>query len=178
MKRIFPMQVKWTFIALIISTISFLPSCATVVSKSHYPVYIHSEPVGAEISVMSERKGMVFRGYTPTNVILKASDGFFRRARYTIRFSKEGYKDVFYPLTASIDGWYFGNVLLGGFGLSGVLIIDPLSGAMYKLEAPIIKVALGEIVGNNETPGLHIMEMDAVPEEWKGCLVEVVGGER
>jgi hypothetical protein len=31
-----------------------------------------------------------------------------------------------------VDGWYFGNLLFGG--LIGLLIVDPATGAMYKLE--------------------------------------------
>jgi hypothetical protein len=30
-----------------------------------------------------------------------------------------------------LDGWYIGNILLGG--LIGMLIVDPISGAMFKI---------------------------------------------
>jgi hypothetical protein len=34
-------------------------------------------------------------------------------------------------LHSSVSGWYFGNVVFGG--LIGMLIVDPLTGAMYNL---------------------------------------------
>jgi len=30
-----------------------------------------------------------------------------------------------------MSGWYWGNILIGG--LIGMLVVDPLTGAMYKL---------------------------------------------
>ena len=34
-------------------------------------------------------------------------------------------------LESEVDSWYFGNILFGG--LIGMLIIDPATGAMWKL---------------------------------------------
>jgi hypothetical protein len=38
-------------------------------------------------------------------------------------------------LEPTIDGWYFGNILFGG--LIGMLIVDPLTGAMYCLPTEV-----------------------------------------
>jgi hypothetical protein len=143
-----------------------LSSCATIFSRSHYPVYIHSEPVGATFTITSEQKGLVFEGETPSNVKLKASSGIFRKAKYAIRFTEEGYEEEVYALNASIDPWYFGNLALGVGGLTGILVVDPITGAMYKLKTPLIKVNLMPKTGHASTTNLRIIGIDEIPAEW------------
>ncbi|AXO88710.1 hypothetical protein DZC75_12155 [Pseudomonas parafulva] len=46
-------------------------------------------------------------------------------------FRREGFADHRVELDSTISGWYWGNILLGG--VIGMLIVDPLTGAMYKL---------------------------------------------
>lgn len=147
-----------------------LNSCATILSKSQYPVYIHSEPVGAEFSIMNERKGIVFEGTTPSNVILKASDGLFSKAEYIVRFTKDGYEQRDYQLNASFDPMYLGNLLLSVGGIPGLLIIDPMTGAMYKLKTPLIKVVLAPVDGQTAVNYWSIRSMDDIPVEWHPYL--------
>ena len=45
--------------------------------------------------------------------------------------TKDGYTQKVVNISAELDGWYIGNIMLGG--VIGMLIIDPLSGAMYKI---------------------------------------------
>ena len=70
-------------------------------------------------------------GNTPSTVTLKSGKGYFTGQTYTLRFKKEGYPDKTIELDSSLSGWYWGNILIGG--LVGMLIVDPLTGAMYKL---------------------------------------------
>jgi hypothetical protein len=42
-------------------------------------------------------------------------------------------------LTSTIDGWYWGNLLIGG--IIGMVFVDPLTGAMWKLD-PFIYMQL------------------------------------
>ena len=65
-------------------------------------------------------------------MVLSADNGFFSRASYVVTFEKENYESVSMPLKAGMDGWYIGNVLLGG--LIGILIVDPATGAMWSLD--------------------------------------------
>ena len=37
-------------------------------------------------------------------------------------------------VSSSLNGWYWGNILVGG--LIGMLIVDPISGAMYEIDNP------------------------------------------
>jgi hypothetical protein len=108
-----------------------LTSCASIVSKSSYAVTIDSEPTGADVTVRNEDGQVVHSGRAPTLLTLKASDGYFSRANYTVDVNLPGYNSTSSQLSAKMDGWFWGNIIFGG--LIGMLIVDPLTGAMWKL---------------------------------------------
>ena len=113
-------------------TIIGLSSCSSIVSKSDYPVSFTS-PKPVSIKIQSKDSGkIVYQGQTPTVTTLSASDGFFKPAKYDVITSRGSQ-----PLNATMDGWYAGNILFGG--IIGALIVDPATGAMWKLpkEVPV-----------------------------------------
>ena len=116
---------------LIVLALVFTASCATIFSESSYPVSVNSNPSGANFTISNRAGQEIESGMTPEMVTLKASSGYFKSENYKIVLSKDGFEDNVYTLSSSLDGWYWGNILLGG--LLGMLIIDPLTGAMYKL---------------------------------------------
>jgi hypothetical protein len=142
-----------------------LNSCATILSKSVYPVQLNSSPDGAKVTIMDRDGIEVFRSTTPATAMLKSGNGFFKKASYRITFSKEGYQDKTYPLTATLDGWYFGNILVGG--IIGLLIVDPATGAMYKLDQQYIDGNLSsEGSASLDSPQLKIYDISEIPKEW------------
>ena len=159
---------KTALLFLTIVMLVSLTSCATVASDSKYPVTITSNPNEAKITIADNNNRVVYEGKTPAVVSLEASNGFFQKASYTIRFEKEGFDDSLYTLTSTLDGWYWGNLLIGG--VIGMVIIDPLTGAMWKLD-PNVSMQLTEKVANNQT--LSVMNLQDIPEEWKGHLVKL-----
>lgn len=74
---------------------------------------------------------MVHSGTTPATVTLKSGAGYIDGAEYTIAFKKDGYETRQITLYSSLSGWHWENILFGG--VIGLLIVDPLTGAMYKL---------------------------------------------
>ncbi len=157
-------------IALAISIVVFmvlLTSCATIVSDSNYPVTISSDPQDAKITITDNSNRVVYVGNTPANVTLEAGDGFFSKASYTFKFEKDGYEPSIYTLTSTIDGWYWGNIMLGG--LLGMLIIDPMSGAMWKLD-PTVVVDLNQMQSDLS---LSVMDITTIPQEWKDSLIRI-----
>lgn len=142
--------------------------CATIVSDSRYPVTITSSPNEAAIVIKNRSNMPVFSGKTPAVVNLEASDGFFKKASYTITFSKPGFEDSMYTLTSTLDGWYWSNIFLGG--ILGMVIIDPATGAMWKLD-PQVSVELTPVAlkGN-----LCVMDINDIPESWKVHLIKIV----
>ncbi len=105
--------------------------CASIVGESRYPVAVSSAPSGASFEITDKNGTIVHSGNTPSTVTLKSGKGYFTGQTYRLRFKKEGYPDKTIELDSSLSGWYWGNILIGG--LVGMLIVDPLTGAMYKL---------------------------------------------
>jgi hypothetical protein len=112
-----------------------LVNCASIFGKSTWPVTLNSNPSGAKVVVKDHNDQIVHQGVTPSTVTLSSSAGYFRPAHYSLEFSKKGYPTQTIPLSASMSGWYMGNILIGG--LMGMLVIDPATGAMWKLEEPM-----------------------------------------
>lgn len=113
-------------------SLSVFFGCATIVTKSTYPVNITTNPTNANISIQNRSGKEVYRGVSPTIVSLKASSGYFSAEDYSINVHKDGYDDTKAVLSSKIEPWYiFGNIFVGG--LIGWVIIDPVSGAMWKL---------------------------------------------
>jgi hypothetical protein len=145
-----------------------LSGCATIVSKSKYPVTISSTPSDAKVTIKDKNNVLVYEGQTPAVVNLEAGSGFFQKACYTITFSKSGYNDSIYSLTSSIDGWYWGNILIGG--ILGMVIIDPATGAMWKLD-PNVMVEMDKQASCRNS--LCIMDINKIPLAWKGHLIKI-----
>ncbi len=107
-------------------------SCASIISESVYPVALCSSPAGAKYELKNKYGLTISAGRTPAVVSLDASNGFFSRAHYQFFcYSEDGKTVTQMPINASLDGWYVGNILFGG--LIGCLIVDPATGAMWKL---------------------------------------------
>lgn len=115
-------------------------SCASLFGYTSYNVSINSVPSEAQLTITNGRGVEVFSGVTPATVRLKSSEGFFRSASYTLRFTKAGYDEYQTQLSASIQPWYFANILL--FVVPGMLIIDPATGAMWQLDQDQVNVRL------------------------------------
>ncbi len=136
------MKIKGMVAVLLI----FLTGCASIVGQSVFPVTINSNPSEAKITVTDEHGIQMFNGTTPTTVVLTAGESYFHAKSYTIKFSKFGFGDQITVVKADIDGWYFGNILFGG--LIGLLIVDPITGKMWKLPAQ----AFGNLSALGATP--------------------------
>lgn len=108
-----------------------LAGCARVVSDNFYPVTIDSSPSGADFIIKNQAGLEVGRGITPKQVTLKTHVGYFDAETYAVSFNKPGYKPDPFVLDTTLDEWYYGNFLIGG--VLGLLIVDPLTGAMWEL---------------------------------------------
>lgn len=155
------------FVSLIFS------NCATIVSKSSYPVTIDSSPQGANVSITDKKGIEIFKGKTPALVRLKSGAGFFSRAQYQVKLSVRGYDEQVIPVNFKLNSWYFGNVVFGG--LIGLLIIDPASGAMWKIDkgSDAIFATLTKSALSVNEPMLKIMDIKDLPEDLRNNLVQV-----
>ena len=151
----------------IIITCAFLSSCASIVSKTNWPVSIDSKPEGVHVSITNKRGVEIFTGKTPLVTKLKSGSGFFTKESYTVVMTYNGIEKRTINLECSINGWYFGNLFIGG--LIGMLIVDPATGAMYKLD----RKEVYEVFKENSTSQLKILDVNNIPLEWKTNLVEL-----
>lgn len=164
-------KIKLTLLS--ISSILLLNSCASIFSKSTWPVTISSSPVGATISVISNQNGTeIYKGTTPAAVRLKSGAGFFKKASYQVKFTLNGYDEKIVPIECKVNGWYFGNILIGG--ILGMLIIDPATGAMYKIETDtVFETLVQNSTASNSDKQLKIYDINDIPDDWKSHLVKL-----
>jgi hypothetical protein len=151
--------------------ILFSTSCASIVSKSSYPLTINTAPNDARVRIVDDSGMAVYLGNSPATVDLKAGSKYFKKASYSVYISKEGYDELIIPVNFKLDGWYFGNLIFGG--LIGLLIVDPATGAMYKIETENISANLTQSVGSTQQQGLEVYAIDDIPAAWRDHLVEL-----
>jgi len=155
--------------ALALSAV-LMSGCSSIVSDSKYNVSISSEPSEASFVLKNKAGLTVHTGRTPSSISLNASSGFFQGETYTLIINKDGYEEKIVEIDSSIDGWYFGNLLFGGF--IGFLIIDPATGAMFKLP----ELSNSSLILKDEEvkkDSLTITFIDDIPENQRTSLVQI-----
>ncbi len=70
-------------ITLVLVSMAFLTGCATIVSKSEYPVNISSTPDVVDITIKNNAGKEIFAGKTPATISLKAGCGYFQGDDYS-----------------------------------------------------------------------------------------------
>jgi len=145
--------------------------CASIISKSDWPMTFNSNPSGAEIVVTDSSGKEIHRGTTPTTLTLHAASGFFSGARYDVEVKLSGYNATKGSVSANINGWYWGNILLGG--IIGMLIVDPATGAMFELPEQYTVNLTKSVAATQEDRALHIVSINDLPQDLRAKLVRV-----
>ncbi len=103
-------------------------SCASIVGGVYKTVSVKTVPSDAEVSVYN-RKGeeVYYKSRTPALIPLKRGAGLFKGEQYLFIFFKDGYKSGSMSVDSTVNGFYFGNIIIGPVGL----LIDPVTGAMW-----------------------------------------------
>lgn len=105
-------------VILAVAGIFLLPSCATIVSGRNGQVTFTSNPDGATVSVDGRSLGK-----TPLTTILPKKEG------QKVLVEKDGYKPYNMELETRLNGWFWGNLVIGGlFGST----TDSATGSMYE----------------------------------------------
>jgi hypothetical protein len=106
--------------------------CATILGGGEREtVQLPALPTGQTVEVRNKEGLAIFDGPTPAPLTLKRGAGFFQAEKYTFTIKQNGSPIRMMEVKADLNGWYFGNIILGG--LIGMLIVDPLTGAMWDL---------------------------------------------
>jgi hypothetical protein len=159
---------RLTKILTVIFVITFFSSCASIVSKSKWPLAVNTDPNGAKVEVTDKNGIVVYNGNTPAVLSLKSGAGYFAKQSYKIKLTMDGYGDRIIPVECSLNGWYWGNLLIGG--IIGMLIVDPATGAMYKLDREVINETLNKSL-STLGPSLRIINIQDIPDSLKEHLV-------
>lgn len=105
-----------------------MSSCASIITGTSQIVPVESDPPGAQIAM----DGMGV-GVTPAQITVK------RGSDHVLAISREGFETTTVMLGKKFNGWYIGNLVIGG--LVG-LIIDLADGAYMWVEPEFVKVVL------------------------------------
>lgn len=148
-------------------------SCASIVSKSVWPVSVDSNPTGATVTIFNRERQQVYKGTAPATMFLRSGAGFFKKESYLVRFELDGYPTREIPLECGVNGWYWGNILLGG--IIGMLIVDPATGAMYKPNTAFVQenMARNPAGSLNANPSLKICSIGEIPKDMETQLVKI-----
>ncbi len=129
------------FMPLVIAAATIvLGGCATIIHNGPRKIPVASTPPGATVSVYDRTNTMISEQTTPFVATLPVKFGYFKGQSYRLVFGMPGYQPAEVNLRSSVSGWYFGNILFGG--LIGMLIVDPLTGAMYNLKPQKIEQSM------------------------------------
>jgi hypothetical protein len=108
--------------------------CASIFSGTTTDVSIRTTP-GTNYTVTNTYGTQVASGVTgddaTATVNLKRGASYFSPHAYKMKLSKIGYRPATVEIDPNINGWYFGNIAIGGF--IGMVIVDPLTGAMWRM---------------------------------------------
>lgn len=151
---------KYSRIAVAAIAAVCLTGCASIVSKSSYPVAFKSNPSSVVFSIYDQNGALIHEGTTPETVTLSSKGGYFKSHTYKVEYSLEGLASQTMELKSSMDGWYFGNLLFGG--LIGLLFVDPATGAMYKLPDEIVANMKSETASYDKA--FKLATTDSLPE--------------
>lgn len=116
--------------------------CATMRSESVYSLPVSTTPVNAEIKVIDRKGKEIISTQSPNTLVLKSSSGYFKRAEYLIEVSHSGYETKKDTLHFVLDEKYYKNFFTSFFMPIGILLIDPISGAMWEPEKQKIVIIL------------------------------------
>jgi hypothetical protein len=153
-----------------IMIISLFSSCASIVSRSSWPLTVNTTPSGAKIEIADRKGFVVYSGNTPAVMSLKSGDGFFGKQSYRVKLSLNGYDEKIIPVECTLNGWYIGNVFFGG--LIGLLVVDPSTGAMYRLDREYIYETLTQTTSSIDQ-SLKVISINDIPETMRAHLVSL-----
>jgi hypothetical protein len=156
-----------TLLLLLGASFGLIPfwGCATIVKGSEQKVLFQTDPNGASVAVYDADGMKVAAGQTPITLPLIKGDGFFKAAKYRVVFETPGYAKREIWISGELEGgWYIaGNLLVGGW--IGWLIVDPLTGAMWRLSPENITADLDKNLASTDGEGLKIVLADQLPAE-------------
>lgn len=129
-------------IACIVPSVLLASGCASIVHSGPRSIPVTSSPIGATVTIYDRDGQKVSTQTTPFTAILPTKYRYFQSQNYRMVFEMSGRQTREVQLNSEVSGWYLGNIIFGG--LIGMLIVDPLTGAMFNLSPDKIEQDLPE----------------------------------
>ncbi len=133
-------MLKQICLMTMLAAFTAVSGCASIVHSGPRAVPVASSPPGAKVSIYDRSNRLVMTNTTPFVAQLPVKFGYFKSQNYRLDFELPGHSPVSVNLDSKVSGWYFGNLVFGG--LIGMLIVDPLTGAMFNLTPDKIEQSL------------------------------------
>ena len=159
-----------TSASLLTTLLCLSTGCASIVTGTHKKVAFNSNPQGAHVKVVNGRGKTVAEGTTPFSARLWKGKPYFLGQKYNLTFTKEGHWDTTQQMKSTVNGWYLGNLIFGG--LVGLLVVDPLTGAMYTLPKEVT-VHLNPKTAAMSESEMNIVRLDDIPAPLRHQLVSL-----
>ncbi len=146
-----------------------LCSCDSIVDGGRQKVHIDSNPTGAQVTIYDRHDEKESVNTTPFLARLERKSGYFSGEEYQLVFELAGYQKAEARIRSDMNPWYIGNIVFGG--LIGLVIVDPLTGAMWTLKPrtvveqlePEAKAAVPSGASTNDT--VATPKLEATPVE-------------
>lgn len=166
-------MLKGIFLVAAFTACGAISGCATIVHSGPRAISVASAPVGAKVSVYDRSNTLVMTNTTPFVAQLSTKYGYFKAQDYRLVFEMPGHATAEVNLTSSVSGWYFANLVFGG--VIGMLIVDPLTGAMYNLSPERIDQTLTGSQANviRDRTGFLVVLSSQVTEHERAQMVRV-----
>ena len=120
------MKCFWVRFLLIPLLVLVVAGCATIISGRMQNLPVTSNPSGAIVTMKGTKQ------QTPCTLVLDR-----RESVYELIVEKEGYEPVTVVLKKGINGWVFGNIILGG--IIGI-VIDIATGSASAFKPSEVEV--------------------------------------
>lgn len=122
-----------------IAALLAMSGCASIFSGTTQTISLRTTP-GAAYTITDSYGKRVASGQGEGTASLERGVGYFSPHAYKANITKAGHQPRTIDITPGINPWYFANILIGG--VVGMVIVDPLTGAMYKfypsdIDAPL-----------------------------------------
>lgn len=138
------------FWALLAVSVLVATGCATIVSTKTQLVSFQSSPAGATVLIDGRPIGQ-----TPLSLQLE------RKNNQALVIRKGGYKEFSTTMSTTLNGWFFGNIVLGGLLGSTT---DAATGAMHEYAPNQFLVALEPEGSNAATSKTEKSKADKIRE--------------
>jgi hypothetical protein len=128
--------VSYIFVLLLCSV---LVGCATLFQGGPDHIPVNSNPLGAKIYLDNQLIGV-----SPTTISVP------RKSECVIRIEMAGYESITIDRDKNLNGWFLGNILLGGIvGIAVDLITHNQGG--YSDEPVMVELKLKTVSGETKT---------------------------